>query len=261
VNRRKCLKSIGAAGFGALTLSGTALADEASLQKRVETLSGSEERRVLKSARKKDSYHELKQAIESHDDVAEDNSVSEANAVRVHPPDGSEMEFANFHLRTTRENARASIGVPLGDDTPASGTVVTASDDYTPASGTVATASDNFETTEETPDISVYKPSPAVTTAEQTEVGEVAQPTNSVSQASVDWPDISCSVCRAAVGVVNTVGCSLTGASACAIITAKTGVGPIACTGVYAASCFIIFTFGIQKPREVCETGGGGPCG
>lgn len=246
VNRRKCLKSIGTAGFGALTLSGTALADEASLQKRVETLSGSEERRVLRSARRKDLYHELKRAVESHDDVAEDSYVSEANAVRVHPPDGSEVEFANFHLRTTRENARASIGVPLDDNTPASGTVVTASDD--------------FKATEETPDISVYKPSPAVTTAEQTEVGEATLATNSVSQANVDWPDISCPACRAAVGVVNSTGCSLTGAAACAAITAQTAVGPVACTGVYAASCFIILTFGINNPREVCETGGGGPC-
>jgi hypothetical protein len=264
INRRNCLKALGAASAGTAVLSGNAMAADSikSAKDQIEELSGKDKERIVKKAQLTEEFKYLKKVATNHDLIDDEAEIAES---KVFTLTDKQVKTAVFFLESP-DHLQAKLDVPITDLDKSNAVVMTTqgeqSNKVTPQltyySFTELRDADELKALGESKEIksgskSVYRNDLVVNGATK----------------DVEIPDFGvsfdgCSVCKDFVGAVNTLGCGLSGVVACATLTAQTAVGPLACGGLYALVCFGFLQLSLAGAEDVCTredlNAGNPPC-
>jgi hypothetical protein len=255
LSRRKCLKSIGATSVAFGFASNSALADG---QLKIKRVRGGKRSKVIKDARSTEEF-ELFTTTLQREDISFD--ATEVNVFKVFPASGGKFKLVSF-VDDSVEVGGANISIPLDGDSVAKATVTKLDDQDRPVSitefgqsGVVSTSTANGLENVSTRSMTTNIGETTVTKKIHDLSGwfENGEVTVQASYCS-DFPStIGCGDCKNMVTTLNTVSCSLQTAAYCSLVTAETGVGPLACAAGFGILCLIVTNFGLSNPKDVCE--------
>lgn len=254
-SRRDCLKNIGLTGAGIGIAAGSVSAKSTL---KITEIHGGKRSKVVADARASADFDLLTAAFE-RDGVSFE--ATEVNAFRVNPTNGRPFELVSF-VDDSHENGGANIAIPLGGNSSPNATVTELDEQGLPIAITkygrsaVVSASTVNGIDGVSTQVSTFSVSDTKITKKSHDLSGWFESQGITTQGYCgDFPDvISCGDCKTMVTILNGMGCSLQTAAYCAVITAQTVVGPLACAAGVGVLCLIIFGLGISNPQNVCES-------